>query len=225
MAGKKLLLTKEAASILRISEEYLRLLIRQKRINAYKEGRRGGYRIPAGEIDDYIQNRYKNEKKLDQAVEEFRKVLAAYPDNYNTYMHLAEIRDFQGRYRLAIYNLKKAMAYNPGWGKAHKMLAGIYTKDGQYQNALKELQDAGVVVLWRPLPEMNGEWYWWGKTSHPSNAEPYVNIFRDMYDYFTNVKGLNNLIWVYSPAHEDKPWSNSVFWAYPDTSQEFLPHG
>ncbi len=99
----------------------------------------------AGETSDYVHYRlgvkYKNEKKLDQAVEEFRKVLAAYPDNYNTYMHLAEIRDFQGRYRLAIYNLKKAMAYNPGWGKAHKMLASIYTKDGQYQNALKELQD------------------------------------------------------------------------------------
>ena len=101
--------------------------------------------IQASETSDYVHYRlgvkYKNEKKLDQAVEEFRKVLAAYPDNYNTYMHLAEIRDFQGRYRLSIYNLKKAMAYNPGWGKAHKMLAGIYTKDGQYQNALKELQD------------------------------------------------------------------------------------
>lgn len=101
--------------------------------------------VQASETSDYVHYRlgvkYKNEKKLDQAVEEFRKVLAAYPDNYNTYMHLAEIRDFQGRYRLAIYNLKKAMAYNPGWGKAHKMLASIYTKDGQYQNALQELQD------------------------------------------------------------------------------------
>ena len=61
MQGKKLLLTKEAANILRISEEYLRSLIRKKKISAYKEGRRGGYRIPTVEIDNYIAKKYKNE--------------------------------------------------------------------------------------------------------------------------------------------------------------------
>ena len=54
MESKKLLLTKEAANILRISEEYLRSLIRQRKIAAYKEGRRGGYRIAVKEIDNYI---------------------------------------------------------------------------------------------------------------------------------------------------------------------------
>lgn len=58
MENKKLLLTKEAAGILRISEEYLRSLIRKKKIFAYKEGRRGGYRIPMQEIDNYISKRY-----------------------------------------------------------------------------------------------------------------------------------------------------------------------
>ena len=57
--NKKLLLTKEAAEILRVSEEYLRSLIRKKQISAYKEGRRGGYRIPAMEIDNYIAKKYK----------------------------------------------------------------------------------------------------------------------------------------------------------------------
>ena len=101
--------------------------------------------VPAKDTNDYVHYRlgvkYKNEKKFDQAVEEFRKVLAAYPDNYNTYMSLAEIRNYQGRYRLAVYNLKKALSYNPGWGKAKKMLAAVYERDGQYQNAIKELQD------------------------------------------------------------------------------------
>jgi excisionase family DNA binding protein len=59
METKKLLLTREAAEILRISEEYLRSLIRKKRIVAYKEGRRGGYRIPIKEIDNYIARKYK----------------------------------------------------------------------------------------------------------------------------------------------------------------------
>ena len=57
MAEKKLLLTKEAANVLRISEEYLRSLIRKKKISAYKEGRRGGYRITLVEIDNYISRK------------------------------------------------------------------------------------------------------------------------------------------------------------------------
>ncbi|MBN1306273.1 MAG: tetratricopeptide repeat protein, partial [Chitinispirillaceae bacterium] len=61
---------------------------------------------------DYIHYRlgvkYKNEKKYERAIDEFRKVLAAYPDNYNAYFQMAEIRAEQQRPRLVIYNLKKA---------------------------------------------------------------------------------------------------------------------
>lgn len=96
------------------------------------------------ETGDYIHYRlgvkYKSEKKYDEAIDEFRKVLAAYPDNYNAYMHLAEIKAAQGQYRLVIYNLKKALDYNPGWGKAHKLLSDAYEKDGQIQKAIMELQ-------------------------------------------------------------------------------------
>jgi excisionase family DNA binding protein len=60
--ARRLLVTKEAAEILRVSEEYLRNLIRKKKIHAYKEGRRGGYRISAEEIDNYIASRYRSEK-------------------------------------------------------------------------------------------------------------------------------------------------------------------
>ncbi|MBD3320916.1 MAG: tetratricopeptide repeat protein [Chitinivibrionales bacterium] len=98
----------------------------------------------AEEAADYIHYRlgikYKRENDFERAIEEFRKVLAAYPDNYNAYMHLAEIRKAQNRPRLVIYNLKKALAYNPGWGKAHKLLAAAYEADRQYQKAIMELQ-------------------------------------------------------------------------------------
>lgn len=66
--------------------------------------------------------------------------------------------------------------------------------------ALAELRDAGVVVLWRPMQEMNGSWFWWGYTTYPSSGEPYRRVWRDMYQYFTEVKGLDNLLWVFSPA-------------------------
>ena len=60
---QEIYLTKEAAELLRVSEEYLRELIRQRKIKAYKEGRRGGYRITRKEIDNYIKRKHDEETK------------------------------------------------------------------------------------------------------------------------------------------------------------------
>ena len=56
---EKVLLTKEVAEMLRLSEEYVRELIRQRKIKAYKEGRRGGYRITPEEVKRYISRKFK----------------------------------------------------------------------------------------------------------------------------------------------------------------------
>ena len=53
----KVLLTKEVAEMLRLSDEYVRELIRQRKIKAYKEGRRGGYRITMEEVKRYINRK------------------------------------------------------------------------------------------------------------------------------------------------------------------------
>lgn len=78
--------------------------------------------------------------------------------------------------------------------------------------ALLELKNAGVVVLWRPMQEMNGSWFWWGNTKHRDNPDAYKNVFIDMHNYFTKVKGLDNLIWIYSPASAGE---KNFSWAYP----------
>jgi excisionase family DNA binding protein len=56
---EKMLLTKEVAETLRVSEEYVRELIRRKKLRAYKEGRRGGYRIMPLEVEKYVQEKQK----------------------------------------------------------------------------------------------------------------------------------------------------------------------
>jgi excisionase family DNA binding protein len=53
------LLTKEVTELLRVSEEYVRELIRHRKLKAYKEGRRGGFRITMGEIEKYINRKQK----------------------------------------------------------------------------------------------------------------------------------------------------------------------
>ena len=62
---------------------------------------------------------------------------------------------------------------------------------------LQELQAAGVVVLWRPFHEMNGHWFWWGG----QKPAAFVKVWQHMFNYFTQTKGLHNLIWVYGPNH------------------------
>lgn len=65
---------------------------------------------------------------------------------------------------------------------------------------LQELQEAGVVVLWRPFHEMNGGWFWWGA----QKPEIFKQAWQHMFDYYTKTKGLHNLIWVYGPNHGEK---------------------
>lgn len=65
-------------------------------------------------------------------------------------------------------------------------------------NALKELCEAKIPVLWRPLHEFDGAWFWWGK----GGAEPFKALWRLMYERYTNLHKLNNLIWVLGYSHE-----------------------
>ncbi len=65
---------------------------------------------------------------------------------------------------------------------------------------LQELKEAGVVVLWRPFHEMNGGWFWWGA----KDPDRFIKVWRHMFDYFSQTKGLDNLLWVYSPNHGEK---------------------
>lgn len=59
---------------------------------------------------------------------------------------------------------------------------------------LRLLQGAGIPVLFRPLHEMNGGWFWWSKRG----CDAYVNLWRYTYDYLVNVKDIHNLLWVWS---------------------------
>jgi len=57
---------------------------------------------------------------------------------------------------------------------------------------LQKLSDAGVPVLWRPLHEAEGGWFWWGA----KGPGPFKKLWRLMFDRLTNTHHLHNLIWV-----------------------------
>lgn len=65
---------------------------------------------------------------------------------------------------------------------------------------LLRLQDNGVTVLWRPLNEASGGWFWWGAKGY----EPYQWLWDLLYQRQTEYHKLNNLIWVWNA--QDTGW-------------------
>ena len=59
---------------------------------------------------------------------------------------------------------------------------------------LKELDDAGVELLFRPFHEMNQGAFWWGGRPGPNGT---VKLYQITHDYLEKEKGLTNLIWVW----------------------------
>ena len=89
-------------------------------------------------------------------------------------------------------------------------------KDGAWENKwfwqqmdkvatnILQLQDAGVVALWRPFHEASGNmlnnqgwtpsaWFWWGS----KGGETYKKLWATMKNYFEE-RGIHNLIWIWT---------------------------
>lgn len=64
---------------------------------------------------------------------------------------------------------------------------------------LKKLEAAGVAVLWRPLHEAGGGWFWWGA----EGPEPCLKLYGILFDRLTNYHQIHNLIWVWSSYESD----------------------
>ena len=59
---------------------------------------------------------------------------------------------------------------------------------------LKQLNADKIPVLFRPLHEASGRWFWWGA----KGPEPCKALWRLMFDRLVNYHGLKNLIWVWT---------------------------
>lgn len=59
---------------------------------------------------------------------------------------------------------------------------------------LKLFRDADIPILWRPFHESDGDWFWWGA----KGAETARELYKLMFDYYTNVYHLDNLLWVWN---------------------------
>jgi mannan endo-1,4-beta-mannosidase len=76
-------------------------------------------------------------------------------------------------------------------------------KDIDYVSEMfKEMQQQNIPVIWRPLHEAAGGWFWWGA----KGAAPCKKLYQVMYDRMVNYHKLNNLIWVWTREPNDEAW-------------------
>lgn len=103
-----------------------------------------------------------------------------------------DARWYKGFYTNATtFDVQKALA-DPGSEDYRLLLRDIDAIAAQ----LKKLAKADVPVLWRPLHEAEGGWFWWGA----KGPEPFKKLWRIVYDRLTRHHGLHNLLWVYTAA-------------------------
>lgn len=102
-------------------------------------------------------------------------------DEKNTYQGTKKKFDIQSA-------MKNGTPENQAMIKDLDVMAGI----------LKELQTANVPVLFRPLHEICGGWFWWSMQGEETAEE----LWRYIFTYFTDHHKLNNVLWVYSFSHE-----------------------
>lgn len=65
---------------------------------------------------------------------------------------------------------------------------------------LKKFSSNNIPVLWRPLHESEGGWFWWGA----KGPEPFKQLWRLLYTRLTTYHGVHNLIWVLTSV--DPAW-------------------
>ena len=105
--------------------------------------------------------------------------------------------------------------YNPGTGKDFNDTTAVASEllpGGKYSGTFNKELDATaataqqakrsdgtlIPIIFRPLHENNGSWFWWGAT-HASASE-YKELYRYIVDYLRDVKDVHNLLYAYSPG-------------------------
>lgn len=85
----------------------------------------------------------------------------------------------------------------PGTALYNAMIEDI---DYHVVNFLKKLVDKNgkpIPIIFRPLHEIDGGWFWWTCTSDPTKT---AKLYKILQDRIINYHGCHNLIWVYNPG-------------------------
>lgn len=94
-----------------------------------------------------------------------------------------------------IVNFSLQNAVTPGTKEYEQVIHDI----DEVAIQLQRLEAAGVPVIWRPLHEAAGGWFWWGKATRDETITgAYKKLWYMVFDRLENYHKLTNLIWVWN---------------------------
>lgn len=94
---------------------------------------------------------------------------------------------------------------NTAFDAAQVLVEGTPEREAFYHDmdAMAELLqgfcDKHIPILWRPFHEAEGDWFWWGA----KGMDVARKLYRLMFQYFTEEKHLDNLIWVWNNPRQE----------------------
>lgn len=88
----------------------------------------------------------------------------------------------------------------PG-GEKHEYFMTWLSKAADFLSSIKTADGELIPVIFRPWHEHTGSWFWWGQKL--CTTEQYKALWQMTYDYMVNERGLDNLVWAYSPGAGD----------------------
>ena len=71
---------------------------------------------------------------------------------------------------------------------------------GDFFDTLRDADGNRIPFIFRPWHEHTGSWFWWGRDH--CTVEEYVALFRRTHDYLAVERGMDNIVWCYSPGRE-----------------------
>ncbi len=98
-------------------------------------------------------------------------------------------------YQEDITNFSQINAVTPGTKEYERVIHDIDV----IASKLQELEAAGVTVLFRPLHEASGAWFWWGlQGRETAENQVFQKLWYMIFDRIENYHKLTNVIWVWN---------------------------
>ena len=85
----------------------------------------------------------------------------------------------------------------PG-GEKHEYFMTWLSTAADFMDSIRTEDGKRVPIIWRPWHEHTGSWFWWGQDL--CTTEQFKALWKMTYDYMAIERGLDHLVWSYSPG-------------------------
>lgn len=140
---------------------------------------------------------YEDESMIDKAIEWSKESggLVTYTWHWNVPRDIDDLSLGYAFYTEDIINFSQINAVTPGTKEYEQVIHDI----DLIATKIQRLESEGITILFRPLHEASGSWFWWGVQNKESvTNEVFQKLWYMIYDRMENYHKLTNIIWVWN---------------------------